>query len=174
MISEKAKRFKKAYRLEWKLSSQKEAFVKLLFESLGFKVVPYGLGVMEERTKNTVGSRPDFKILDSQGNVLFYVEVTGDNFYRKGKEKYITYDKVKKYRFIKEPVLFIYLGLKDGKLVEACFTDLRSVLKYAANRMYHRYKETKWGTIEHFVYIPEFEWKPLNELAHELKTMRSE
>ncbi len=171
----KAKRFKRAYRLEWKLSNQKESFIKLLFESLGFQVRTTGLGVMEDGYKKESGSKPDFLILWNNSK-LCYIEVTGDNFYDHSKEKYIIADKIRKALFIEAaeglPTIFIYLGLKNGKLVEACFVDLRQAEKYYADEKYHRFYKTKWGTEEHFVYIPDSEWRPLSNLVFELLRLR--
>ena len=167
-ISKKAKHFKKAYQLEWYLSNQKEAFIKLLFESLGFEIKPIGLGVMSDKRERDSGSLPDFAVYH-KGEVLCYIEVTGDNFYRDGEEKYITYAKINKFKKLNAPVFFIYLGLRKGKLVEAKYCSLRAALKYAENKNYWRFIKTKWGTEEHFVYIPEEEWKPLSDLVHSVK-----
>jgi len=171
-LSEKAKRFKKAYRLEWRLSNQKEAFVKLLFESLGFGVIPYGLGVIDEKMKRRSGSLPDFKIVDEKGDVIAYLEVTGSNFHKKGEEKYIIFDKIRKFSMLDAPTFFVYLGMKNGKLVEAKYVSLRQTLRYAVNKLYHRYKQTRWGTIEHFIYVPDDAWQSLNDLVQELLRLR--
>jgi len=170
-LSEKAKRFKKAYRLEWKLSNQKEAFVKLWLESLGFQVRACGLGALEERRKRKSGSLPDFSVWKNN-RLIAFIEVTGSNFYKEGDERYIIYDKIRKFYLLRiergVEVFFVYLALWKGRLRAAYYVSLETALKYFDDERYHRRLKTRWGTEEHFVHIPNHEWKPLSLLVKEL------
>jgi len=170
-LSEKAKKFKRAYKLEWKLSNQKEAFIKLWLESLGFQVRACGLGALEERRKRKSGSLPDFSVWKNNRLVAF-VEVTGSNFYKEGDERYIILAKISRYyrlaRKRQVPVYFVYLAFHRGKLRAAYYVDIRTALHYANNPDHHRIFITRWGTEEHFVWIPNSEWKPLSLLVKEL------
>ena len=170
-LSEKAKKFKRAYRLEWRLSNQKESFIKLWLESLGFQVRPLGLGCMEEKRKRRSGSLPDFSVWRGSKFVCF-IEVTGSNFFKYSDEKYIIYDKIRKFSELARQrnarVYFVYLALHKGRLRAAFYIDLNTALKYAINSDFHRFLKTRWGTEEHFVYIPNQAWKPLSLLPNEL------
>ena len=168
MSSSRARLFKKKYRPYWRLSAQKESFVKVLLESWGFRVRPVGLGSLSARYVEASGSKPDFAVYDFRDELVCFIEVTGANMKvsEKTADIYVTYDKYLKYQGLvrKIPVYFIYLGFSRGKLSVAKYIDYQT-LKYFAKNIK---KRSIRGVEEVFIVTPRSAWRPLRELYYEL------
>ena len=126
----KAILFKRAYHNQWYIGNQKEAFVELFFRSLGFNIYRVGLGVESVKYLKHSGSLPDFVIRDEKGNVVCYVEVTGDNYVKTRDmlyERYILLNKIIKFQRLNRPVFIIFLGLRNGLLKIAEYVSLEKL-----------------------------------------------
>lgn len=169
----RAAAFKRAYRLQWHVSNQKEAFVKVFLESFGFRVKPVGLGALEEDYLNRSGSLPDFAVYHPISNeLLFYVEVTGSNVGIVSDEIWVTYDKFRKYNCLRGqyPIYFFYLGLESGKMKKALFIEYEDLYPYSEKKENIK-KINIRGNTETFIVTPFSLWKPLKKFIIEVKDL---
>ena len=159
------KSFKKLYSPFWKISAQKEAFVKCLLESWGLEVKPIGVGTMSVDYVDDYGSMPDFAVLyPSDKSVLAYIEVTGGNLkILPGLNLWITVDKYLKYNplYRNHPVYFIYLGFNQNRLSFTKYLPINIIDKYASKNIVEKIIR---GRKERFIAIPFSIWRDLKEL----------
>ena len=161
--------FKQKYAFQWPLSAQKEAFVKVLLESWGFRAKAVGVGTLSDKYTDESQSLPDFAIYHNN-TLIAYVEVTGGNINLKniisdglwiGLHKYRKY--VEFWR--RRPVYFIYLGFRKNRLSIARYCSIETVDKYSNCVKILTIR----GKAERYIIIPYDEFKPLHELYQELK-----
>jgi len=173
----RARLFKKAYRSQWHLSNQKEAFIKLLLEGWGFKVKVIGLGALKDKYIDRYGSAPDFEVYDPYEDFLIcYIEVTGGNSnITQLSKRWITLNKFTKYYDYARhaPVYFVFLGFNKGKLEVAEYTDYESLYPYAENPECIKKIVVKPNAPEEiFIETPAKIWHPIKELYYELSKAR--
>lgn len=165
--------FKKAYAPSWRVSNQKESFVEHYFKAFGFKVRKLGIGVESTRFTRKTGSLPDFAVYNGD-ELLLYAEVTGANKnYVKGDPVYITFDKFLKYRRLAEktPLVFIFVGLRCGKIVYVGYCWYEDLYPYAEEEK-NIITKNYYGIEEIFVKTPFKLWQPLHKLTKELLQLR--
>ncbi len=165
----RAKRFKRAYKPFWAFSSLKESFVRTLLEAWGFRVRPLGIGVESRREVKETGSGPDFAVYLGD-ELLCFIEVTGPNWhYAPGQPVWVTYDKFRKLHawHLKAPVIFVFLGFNDNRLVAALYADYETLYPYAEDPRYI-VKAAPYGIEETYIQTPYTAWKPLRKLVREL------
>ncbi|MCD6562454.1 MAG: hypothetical protein J7K23_00900 [Thermoproteales archaeon] len=166
----RAAAFKRAYRLQWHISNQKEKFIELFFRSLGFTIRPIGIGTGSEKYYSESGSKPDYALC-YLGDVIAYIEVTGANKnYRRGQDIYITLDKFQKYYSLAKniPVLFIFIGLNNGKMEYAGYCWYEDLYPYSEKNIIER---NFYGIPEKYIVTPFKLWKPLHKITLELSKL---
>ena len=167
----RAERFKRAYAPSWRLSNQKEYFVKTLIEATGLKVKFVGLGAGSRRYVKATGSLPDLAVL--LGNdIIAYVEVTGANHFYDPPEIFVSLDKFRKYWEIAKhtPVFFVYLGFREGRLIWAGWLSYEDLYPYGEDPGSLR-KLKPYGVEETFIATPRTAWRPLRTLLTELLSL---
>ena len=171
----RAERFKHAYKPQWWLSNQKEAFIRLLLTGWGYKVKAIGIGVESRKYSGDTGSPPDFVVLDPfTGEEIAYIEVTGGNRgIESPAELWVSLDKFRKYFSYraKRPVYFVYLGFLQGKLSLALYTEYENLYPYAEKKDHIR-RIKPYGITEYYIATPRRIWQPLYKLQYELAPFR--
>ena len=160
------KSFKRLYSFEWKISAQKEAFIKTLIESWGFQVKAIGIGTLSVDYNPEYESMPDFAVIYNN-DIIAYIEVTGANVKIVpglrlwiGLHKYIKYNEL--YR--KHPIYFVYLGFNRGTLSFVKYLPIWEIDRYASKNLIEK---TIRGRREKYITIPFSVWKDLRELHYE-------
>jgi len=168
-MRQRALLFKRTYRFQWSLSNQKEAFVRILINSFGFKCKPLGIGVENRYYVKRIGSKPDFAVLDNN-KVIAYIEVTGGNLnIQPGDELWVQKAKLKKFYKLrkKAKIFFVYLGFYDYKLSIARYCEYEDLYPYCENPRDIRQVDIR-GIPELYIATPYSLWKPLSRLRIEL------
>lgn len=160
------KSFKKLYRFEWKISAQKESFIKTLIESWGFQVKAVGIGTLSVDYNPEYESMPDFAVIYNN-DIIAYVEVTGANVkIAPGLRLWIALHKYLKYNelYRKNPVYFIYLGFNQNNLIFTKYLPIWEIDRYAKKNYIEKIIR---GRKERYIAIPFSVWKDLRELYRE-------
>jgi len=160
------KSFKKLYRFEWKISAQKEAFVKCLLEAWGLRVKASGIGVMSIDYVSEYESLPDFSVYFN-GKTIAFIEVTGGNIrILPNLNLWIAYHKYNKYNelYRKVPVYFIYIGFNNNLMSFIKYLPIWEIDRYAKKNIIIK---TIRGRKERYITIPFSYWRDLKQLYYE-------
>jgi len=159
------KSFKKLYSFEWKISAQKESFVKVLLESWGLRVRAVGIGTLNDRYLNDFISEPDFEVY-YENDLIAYIEVTGANLkINKHDNLWIAVHKIDKYNILllNRPVYIVYMGFNRNRLMFIKYLGLNEVKKFEKNIIIKKIR----GRCEKYIAIPYSRWHPIKELYRE-------